>query len=478
MTADWRPHLSIATLVTAVALASGLVLSYVLTHRGAAYAGLALAVPFVAAWIIRRPGNGFLLAVVVLLTVPYWYAHVWLVAPIVATGGLVMGVARTRLRAVDLAFFSFTVVVAAGWIFHPELGISARGFIEGMLPLGYYVWSRLTITESLLHRLQWGLLLAASFGACTVLYDAVRGTSAFIDPLLYEWAGSSSAIFRAGGIFGGSPSAAIALSVILLASVGLYRHRPRIVLGMMALIFAAIVVTLDRAGMIGLAAGVALLAVLAPYRHWGRVVFAALALSIPVYAVTSSSSARRVLSSSRIVSLGILRTSTVTQRANLAAMTLPLLDDSTSHLLFGRGFDSLEARTGLDANLIADPTLYLAHDGPNEDYLRAVLEQGLVGLTAMLAWFGGSLWLGVRTCRRLPKQSRERMVVAGLTAATLCYAVAAAAHDVTHNNGCLSVVALITGTLVSVCTLFDASRSRVAEPLSEDGRRRSAAAIT
>ena len=66
--------------------------------------------------------------------------------------------------------------------------------------------------------------------------------------------------------------------------------------------------------------------------------------------------------------------------------------------------------------------------------------------------------LGVRTCQRLETGSRERTIVAGLTAATLAYTVAAVGHDFTHNILDVSLAALLTGVLVSVCTMYGRGR--------------------
>jgi O-antigen ligase len=151
---------------------------------------------------------------------------------------------------------------------------------------------------------------------------------------------------------------------------------------------------------------------------------------------------------------------------------LPLIADTPSHLLFGRGFDAFQATAGVhDSEMAATPTIWTVNGGPNDDYMRAVLEQGLLGLVALVAWVGGAILLGVRTSLRLPKRSDRRLIVAGLTAGTLCYAVALAGHDLTHNRLDLSFIALFAGILVSVCTNYQhisADDQEVAIADSED----------
>lgn len=458
----WPRHRSIAvsarwhdsTRLTMIAVALAAILSYILTHRGLAWALLALVVPCVALWVTRYRGNGFLFAVAILFVVPNWYPHVWLIAPIVGTVGLAAGIAKTRLRAVDVAFCVMALVLGLSWELHPELGVSLRLFVEGIMPLCYYILSRLTLTKVLLYRLLWAILLCAGLAACSVLYEAARGRGVFVEPQLYQWEGTASAVFRPGGIFGGSPTAAIVLAVMLLSTVSLYHARPRLVMGVGVLVVAAIMATLDRAGVIGLIGGALLMAILWPYRSWGRVAVAAFALSIAVYAVTSSPETLARLQSSKIVNAGLVRTNTLDARASLLSESLPLLADSSTHLFWGRGFDVLEAPGTHDAGLAATPDLWITHHGPNDDYVRAWLEQGLIGVIALVAWLLGSLVLGVRTCLRLPAQSQERLIVAGLTAGTFAYIVGSSGHDLTHNLASLSAGALVTGVLVSACTLL------------------------
>ena len=342
-----REHLTPAILAAiAAACVIATLAAYVLTHQGALVAVTLLAGPAVFVWITRRAGNGFLLAVAVILLVPHWYAHVWFIAPSVAALGLVAGVARTRLGVVDFFFFLLVVTFALSWVLHPELRIATKSFIQGMLPLSIYPFARLTITETLLPRLQWLMCIVGGLAACTVLYEAVRGTALFVDPQVYQWTGTASAIFRAGGIFGGSPSAATILAIVCLSSVGTYRaHRSATICAMMLMV-GAIVVTFDRAGVLALVVGTVAFAVLRPYTHWVRLAMVALAVSIPVVAIASSSSTVASLTTSRLVSEGVLRPTTISGRVGLASAAFQAMADSRSHLLFGRGFDALEASAG------------------------------------------------------------------------------------------------------------------------------------
>lgn len=445
-----------AGLAFGLAIAWGVVLSYLVVHGDAVWAGLLVILPVVIGWLLRRQGNGFLLAVTVMLVIPYWYSHVWLIAPIVATVGLVAGIPKIRVHPLDAVFSLVVALFVASWLFHRELQVPFKMFGEEMLPFGFYYGARLTLTRATFERLQWVMFCAGVVAAGTVMYEVVRGVSVFIDPAIYQWAGSSSSLFRAGGTFGGSPTAAIVLSVVILSTSSLAVVRPdrrRLLFAGRLLILAAIAATFDRAGIIGLAGGSVVLAVLLPFRHWQRVLWAALAAGIAIYAVTISPSTLQSVTSSRIVTQGILRPSTLAYRQNLLADTLPLLTDSPSHTLFGRGFDAALAPGFHDSALAVQTNLLSVH-GPNDDYLRAALEQGLTGLAAILAWLIGAIWLGVRTCRRLTKGTRARLVIAGLTGATVCYAISAAGHDLAHDYVDVSIGCLVTAILVSACMFY------------------------
>ena len=389
------PYLSLTVVILGMAAVAALFIAYLLAHRGAAWGALVLAVPAVAFWITRRRGNGLVLAVAVLLAIPYWYPHVWLIAPTVAVVGLLAGVAKNRLRALDIAFFLLSAWMALSWLFHQGTGITLRMFVQGTLPLTFYLWARLAVTNRSFLRLQWVMLLAAGVAACTVLYEAVRGTPVFVDPAVYQWVSSSSSVFRAGGVFGGSPTAATVLAMMLLGSAGLRRTRPRLVLCVWSLLILAIAATLDRAGLLGLLAGAALIAVVLPYRRWGHVAMVLLALAIPVYAVTTSSDTLDRLSTTKLISEGVIRSNTLSERATLLSLTLPLISIRAT---FCSGGVSMPLRPNVHSPFKRGaacstrawprPLSYSPAEVLMTDYLRAMLEQGILGLVLVLTWLG------------------------------------------------------------------------------------------
>ncbi len=407
-----------------------------------------------------KQGFGYLGAVVVLLVVPYFYAHVWLVAPFLGAVGLVAGTASNRVHSMDVIVLALCLWFTESWLFHPQLGITTRIFIEGMLPFQYYLWTRLCLSERLLPKLQWVILLAGGFASLTLLLEAVRGKVLFADPQRYQWGGNSTEIFRAGGIFGGSPAAGVIFAALLLMLPLMFRgqlHRRvvRLALASMAL---ALALTYARSGYVALVGGAMLLAVTLPFRRWVPAALVAFALSIPVFTVLTSPSTLNSIATTKLVNSGLLRIDTIVDRFSYFNLARPLLDDSTSHLLVGRGFDAFEAPGAEDPGMATNPTL-IQRGGPHDDYMRAILEQGVIGLGLVLLWLGGSVAIGLRTLRRLPVGSDRRLLVAGLTAATFSYMLASCFHDLQHDIPDLSIAALITGILVTVCSFPSAESS-------------------
>ena len=235
-----------------------------------------------------KQGAGYLAAVLVLLVVPYFYAHVWLIAPFLGAAGLVAGTASNRVQPVDMIVLALCLWFTESWLFHPELGISTRLFIEGMLPFQYYLWTRLCLTERLLPKLQWLMLLGGGLASLTLLLEAVRGKVMFADPLRYQWGGNSTEIFRAGGIFGGSPAAGVILAALILMSAVMLRSRShrRLVRLALASMLLALFLTFARSGYVALIGGAFMLAVTLPYQHWRRALLLAFAISIPIFTVS------------------------------------------------------------------------------------------------------------------------------------------------------------------------------------------------
>src|SRR4051812_22467263 len=90
------------------AVGAAIFMSLVLHKRGVSMAAGLLLVPAAAAYLMRRTGNGLLLAAGLIVAVPYWYslgsdkATVTRVAVVVGIAGLAVGAARWRWTLADV----------------------------------------------------------------------------------------------------------------------------------------------------------------------------------------------------------------------------------------------------------------------------------------------------------------------------------------------------------------------------------------
>lgn len=402
----------------------------------------------IALVIVVRPGAGFLLAIAVVVLVPQSVGHSWLVPPLLAGAGVVATRARFRLVATDWFFVLWFLWVGVSWWVHPELLITKKQFIvTAVAPLFFYVWARLSLEGSMIRRVLWTLLAVGVGGAGTVLLEFAVGRVIFSNALTYQWVGGNGLLFRPGGVFGGSPAAAVSLAMISLATLGLLRtHRRRLVVGCQAVIWVAIIVTYGRAGWAGLFAGCLVAAILLPYRRWTRVIYIAAVVSVAGYFVMPYAAR------SHTYQAGVVRSQSTSSRQTFLNVALPLAVDTKTHFLFGRGYYAFDSPTGQhDPHFTSiNPTLWLVQGGPHDDYVRALLEQGVIGLLLLLGWLGSALRAGLRVTLRLPAGSDERFLVGTLTAAVVSFCVASLFHDLSHSVPNLTIASLMVGMLVTV----------------------------
>jgi O-antigen ligase len=427
--------------VTAVGLGS-LCAAWLVTHGYGATRALTFVLLPAVCVLLSRPDFALLAATALAVVAPRSVAHVWFVPSFLAVVAIIV---RTkpfrRLRKLDVAFVAWLIWLLISWRLHPELGITSKSLIQAVLPVLFYAWIRLSLHYGVVPRLLWTLLVAGAVGAGTIWLEWIHGRVLFSDPSHYQWSGGGGEIYRPGGVFGGAPAAAIGLAMISLATLALVRTG-RWAVVCQGLIWSAIVVTYSRAGWIGLAAGLVTYALLSPYRHWLRAAYL-----LAIFTVAAAA-ARGVVVQSQVYQSGVVRPSSTSGRLEFLHLTLPLTTDSRSHFLFGRGFDAFETTQGLDSHVMDSPVL-VERGGPHNEYLRAVLEQGAVGLTLLLAWLGGSIAAGIGLARSLPRASDERLVISGLTAAAVAFACAGLFHDLSHNVPDLTIAAVVLGALAS-----------------------------
>ena len=412
--------------------------------------GAAAAVLPLLALVVVRPGAGLMLAVAAEVLIPQSVTAGWYVAPALAAAGMAVRREALRIRLADVAFLSWAAWVSLSWLTHRELAVTTRDFlIRGLLPLSFYVWGRVSVPSSLVRRVLVVLLGCGTIAAFTVLMEFAARRLIFTSPIGYQWLASGGLPFRPAGIFNTPPTATVSLAMIVLATAGLVRgpHR-RLVLACEVVMILALGATLGRAGWIGLAAGTVAISVLLPVgkRRRAAILFALIACAAAFLVI------RGPLSHSHALEASVVRSQNTSYRKQLLEVAWPLAIDSPRHILTGRGFLSFLSTSGKhDLHFRSvDPALWLVHGGPHDEYMRAFLEQGLIGLGLLVLWFGATIGAGVRAARRLAPDSDERLFLAGLTAAVIAFCAAAFFHDLSHNRPNLILAALLCGLLVTM----------------------------
>jgi O-antigen ligase len=210
----------------------------------------------------------------------------------------------------------------------------------------------------------------------------------------------------------------------------------------------ALCVTFTRAGVIGLVGGLVLyLALLRPPRI-GRLVYAGILVAtviglfvLPKVAGTSW------------YEQGVVRPGSLSVRESYWSAAWPVIVNSPEHLLVGHGINSLiHDPTGREA--LADPQIDIAAVptlstlSPHSQYVRTLVEEGVVGLVLLLAWLGLSLLLAARGAWRAPPL--DRAPLAACAAAVACFLIGAYVSDALRETTPFAIVALASGVGVTL----------------------------
>jgi O-antigen ligase len=275
----------------------------------------------------------------------------------------------------------------------------------------------------------------------------------FSDPRGYLWAASTQTIFRPGGVFGSPPAAAGILSMTTLLGLSLLRRdgRPNARLAVLSLLLlgaGAILLTFTRAGIIGFCVGGVIYLLLS--QPLPRRALQLIGVAVVVFLIGIFSLPR--LETSTSFQQGVLRKGTFGARISYWHEAWPMITDSSRHLFLGHGFNSLVVVNGevpgrVDTEIAASPDL--RQRGPHNQYVRTLLEEGLVGFALLMLWLLGTMRLGVVTLGRA--RPEQRQTIAAHVGAIASLVVVATAGDSLRHPGTLAVVALITGSLVSYC---------------------------
>lgn len=432
-----------------------------------ARAGIVIgALPIVAVallvFLLRRPINGLVAAVGIVVLIPDWYGKGGVTVIQLACGLAVAGLVtswlldrvRLRLTAVDYAVVGVLVAAGMDWWLRGGNFTGARATATTVMPLMFYFAARVAVARAMTRTVLLTLIGAATLASLTVYYEFVRGSVVFTDPGSYYWAAAAGhSIFRPEGVFGSPPAAVTILSMVVLAGFPLLREtfgqRRRLLGACLAAMLVAGALTFTRAGWIGFGAGmltyVTVLRLRAGARlsRWVKVV--------PVLAVAVLI-ALPALQHTTWFKFGVQRGGTLAVRESYWTQALPLITDSPAHLVLGHGLNALVAGTrsglgGLQTGFAENPNLISA--GAHNQYIRTLLEQGIVGLALSLVWLVGAAVIAVRRVPTL--RSDDRPLVAGLLAATVSLLVVSLTDTSFRDVNSLGVVSLLTGLLVSLC---------------------------
>lgn len=443
-----------------VACLLALFAGYVLAKRGPTVAFALVCVPLVLYVLLSRAFWMFGVALVVGLIFPYTenigfsQAASFRVAAAGAVAAIGIVVLRSDVRIrptfVDVAVAGFLGLTVVSWLTYHTSG-SATTTLNPLLPFAFYFAARLVRRASLWNVL-WIVTAAGAAGALTVLYEYfVTQSPLFLEKATYLYNESSTTIYRPGGVFESPPAASVALSIAALCALPLIeRHRGgrRAAAAACASIsVVALFLTFTRVGLIGFAAGLLLFGLLGgsqivtPRRTAIAAVFVAAAIAALFLPTVQHT---------RWYQQGIVRRGNFSARVSYWTLAKPLITDSTGHLLLGRGANALPTEgqpvttNRVGAGLAGTPVLTKV--GPHSQYVRILLEQGLVGLVLLVLWLLGAPLYAIGHLRRA---GPVRPIVAALVGSTASFIALSFVDDSLRQPQTVVAGAVVTGLLVA-----------------------------
>lgn len=451
--------------VAVVVAGSSVVLGWMVAsgHAWAAtvLAALLLATPF----LLRRPENGLLVGAALVLLVPSTvafgpgHAGAVRVAVLVSLTGLLVFSVRGDLwtpsfAAPDLFIAGFVAAALISWALRPHTHNAVQATVAAVLPAFFYLagrwfggiaWTRLSVV----------VLLAATAGSVTVLFEFfIVHRPLFADQNSYFWNATGNAIFRPGGVFIGPPAAATTLAMAIPVGASLLSSTrgaaKRAIWACLAISAAALCATFTRAGVIAVAGALVLYLVLLRPPRIGRLIYAAIVVATLFGLFVLPKVAR-----SSWYQEGVLRPGSLSVRESYWSAAWPVIVNSPQHLLVGHGINSL-VRDPTARDRFVDPQVDIAAVptlstlSPHSQYVRTLVEEGVVGLLLLLGWLGAALVSVTRATRGV--SSLRRAPLAACAAAIAAFLIAGYAADALREGPCFAMVALISGAGVSIAS--------------------------
>lgn len=449
----------------AATVAAGLaaLIGWLVVHGTTRYAFVLVLLPLVVL-MLPRSEHRLLMGIGMIVVLPWWLRlgtsqmKVGIVAPVLAMSGA-YGVASARNRAgqglnfVDLAFCSLVAATVFSFAAEgPYTHHAITGLLLALLPLGFFVAPRAFGSQAW-RPIFWVLFLAGTVAALSVLYEFFVLHRPLFHVSTYFWDATNVYLFRPGGVFGGPPQAATALSMTSLCGLALIATsttRRGLLWLCLAISVTGVIVTFTRAGMIGIALGAVVFVGLWRPAALGRLAFAIATVTLVFVLVVIPQVAK-----SSWYQRGVTRHGTLSDRENRWKLAWPLITNSTQHLLIGHGVNSLQigGPNGLpgtpQADLATAPILLQA--SPHSQYVKTLLEQGFVGLALMLTWLLGAVGKAALAIRK-GVHSNDAAMLAACAAAIVCFTIVCFVDDALSEPSGSGIVALITGLVAIGCT--------------------------
>jgi O-antigen ligase len=411
------------------------VLSYILVRRSTTAALGLLFLPL-AGWLVTRSAGGVALGIAMMLVLPSWLtlgsaqATVGRLAAVAAATTLILaGGFRPRLQ--DWALLLLVGIMILAYFIEYDFHSAGRVLTIELTPVGFYVGAR-AVPDRHLRRVMLTVLFVGTFGALTVLYEYAHGAAVFVPPTEYRWNSLSDALFRPGGIYGSPPSASTVLSFVVLFGVGcLHVVRGRIMRPLsiicLGICVLALVATFTRATLIATGVGVVVLLWLVGSRllRPTRVVW--FAAAVAVFVIVALPGLEKLSGFQQ----GVARPGTLNAREGYWGLAMPIATASPQNFLFGIGSGALEAprlatSAPLSLNVAATPQVYL--NSLHSQYMTTLVEQGVIGLAALVFFFLAAL-VPVARRARLRRDPFRAAIAASIVAVAIVMAVDTAFLD-------------------------------------------------
>ncbi len=450
-----------------------LVLGYLVATRGLATALLPLA--FVTAvFLVINLKWAIATSILLVLVVPHTaflgipqlgVPRVALLLPLTAL--FVSPVFRPKLAWADAALVGFLVFIPLSALIN---GSSLNLILPTYVSLGFYFVGRLIGVRQIARLVLWTIAVAASIGALTVIYEARYGELMFTDPSNYYWTTQDVGGFRPGGVYTSPPGASLMLAMaappMLALAVLSHGTRRALVVAGLAIVVAAVALTLTRGGYLALVVGCVGFCLLV-FRGRARRRFI---LGASVIVATAALFLVPTWSDMAWFQESVTRDGTFEAREGYWRLALPLIGDSPATLSFGHGYNAfLLARPESGSHAIPG-TAGVAQDlisyGTHNQFINTLLETGVIGFVLLFTWLIAPVVKGIKNTRQ-KSDPWSAVTSAAFAMSIVAFLVMCFVGDQLRYVPGVAFVALLAGVLQSLAG--DSAKARAGTPASTRG---------